>query len=283
MPQTIVPPPQVEWAQDWIWPSPSNSIANATAPTNGAHAHSGLELAVNTNDSGTPALVNVGKTSTLMLGATSAFANQDQICSRIMAAQAQLSKLPAGTILEEHRRIHWWSWRQRHFGAALGASELFYGVHLRGNQVGTGSWGLNTFPTTGHGIGLSMDGAGAWRFVRKVSAAANAGASELLALVWPRALTDWTEVWFVILGATAGGASRFQLYIDRVLVLERLWPDDGETGSLNPTLEEAFGATSFVWTARCAGLTFAGTRLLIAGWRYRQGMFFVDGSPLSGV
>lgn len=262
--------------QDWLYPAPRNASPNASAETNGANIH-GVELAMLSNELGAPAAVFFHGVRALTFGITSAFVNEDNGSNIGLAASLNIGKLPADIVLEEHRRIHWWSWRQRLDGAP-GTAQLNCGVHLRGNQLGTGWWGANVFPTIGHGIGLSLDGAGAWQFVRKISAATNAGASEILAV---GALPNWNEIWFVILGATATQQAKFRLYINHALRLERAWPDDGITGSANPILEG--GATSFVWTARCLGLTHAGLRLLITGWRYRQGFYDVDGSELTGL
>lgn len=257
--------------QDWLYPLPRTTQASAVMHATVAHALSGLENAL---ASGTATMILDNGVYAAQMGG----GNNDDAMSIGCAAQLQIATLPANHELEDFRRIHWWRWRQRLSGA--GTARLFCPIILLGNQVGTSFFGANTTPTTGHGVGLALNGAGAFHFIAKVSAGAVAGLSIDTPVVWPRALDQWTEVWYVLLGATATKPARFRLYLERKLVQEVAWPNDGVTGSTLPILEG--GATSFYWAARANAVAHPGLLLRIAGWRYRQGFYDVDGTELNG-
>lgn len=262
------------WAgADWIYPMPRLSQAEAALAANVAHATSGLENGLSVASGGAIMRFLDGVYCVQLSNGAN-----DQAQTIALAAQAQLAKLPVNVQLEEHRRIHWYSMRVRVLSP--GTTRFFGLVGLLPNQVGVGFPASNTSPIDREFIGLTLDGAGGWQFMRKEGIDITAPDEEL-PLVWPRPLNQWTEVWFVILGATATLPARFRLYVNQELRVERAWPDDGLTGSGNPTLDA--GATAFYWGARANGLAQAGLQIYIAGWRYRQGFYDVDGSELTGL
>jgi hypothetical protein len=278
----FVPPTQPIYNQHWTWPP------NAFTPNRrGSTATGGLY-----SSAGNPH-TNVG-TVVQLVGSPwfTADLQMGNVCrmgeNSIGAAQDQevqfegttgplgVALLPPGVRAPRERLITWYSLYVRWPGAV---PQMRDGIGLAPVETGTGNWWTNDNPASviGKAITISGGGDGTIRLYRKALNTLGPVAENLV-LPWPRAITEWTEVWLVLLHATASSPARFRLYLDRQLVLERSWGVTG-TGTGMPEWQTNSGAALHL-RAVCLGATHPGVRMELAMLAVRQGEWDVNGAPL---
>jgi hypothetical protein len=223
------------------------------------------------------------------MGETSGGVAQDQsIAFEGASGSFALARLPPNLRAPRERLIVWFSLWVRW---PSGIPQMRDGIGLApisgpGATADGGSWWSSDNPasTSGKAITLSGGGDGTLRLYRKAINAAGP-VTENLVLAWPRPITQWTEVWFVLLHGTASRPAQFRLYLDRQLVLTRAWGVTG-TGTGMPEYEVGGAAPTgggFYLRAVCLGATHPGVRMDIANLRVRIGEFDVDGTRLQDI
>lgn len=192
---------------------------------------------------------------------------------------------PAAFTIPASERVRWWRVVMRYVS---GVPNMRDGVGLVPGSIATEQWWSTDAEaaTGGAGIILSGDGAGGMRLRTKALVAGGLPVNETIAVTWPGALTDWTEVWFVLLPGTKSRAGIVRLYVNQALAVQRSWPADGITGSTLPSFNHPVAGVGagLRFDMRCNGPGAGAPRMeVLPPIIYRQGRYDVNGIELSGL
>lgn len=125
------------------------------------------------------------------------------------------------------------------------------------------------------GFGIVGDGAGGWKFVASVGA----GFTDVTALVWPSAVTEWVVVDFEFLAATGASDAIFNLYLNGLRVALPAAVSHWGAGSHLPDYTVTLNSAGLALGIAAGDGALAGS-LGLAAMRIMQGQYRVNGAQI---
>jgi hypothetical protein len=194
-------------------------------------------------------------------------------------ANVPLLQLPAGVISPAGSRVTIWSCFLRWLNpaaAGFGRHQCFALVPITNTNLFTTDNGA----TTGAQVGLWGNLAAApnpqLSFATKRPIAAAGVETGAIPVPWPRALTLWTEVALVLLGATAVSDASISLWLDGRPVTGASF----SAAQMPDMVGEALNSGGWLGVWGCAGNLYPGMELQVYRPRLRQGRYLPNGVEL---